>query len=414
MIAAAVGTSIEWYDFFLYNVAAALVFPAAYFPNSDPNVGLLLSFGGNFVGFIARPLGAIIFGHYGDRMGRKIAMIVSLGMMGGATMAMGALPTYATLGVIAPTLLMVLRIVQGIGVGGNWGASVLLAGEWSDPKKKGFATSWAQFGAPAGMLLANGALLIMTLFTTDEQFQAWGWRVPFLLSFVLIIVGLYIRKKIEETPTFRNLQKKGMIAKLPVVEVFKHNWKEMLLTCFLRQGQQVPFYVFTTYVLAYGVNQLGFSRAFILTFVLIQSFGSMCVIPVMGAWSDRIGRPKITAIGCVIMMIWPFIYFAMLDTRNLWMVAVAIILGLPSQDFQYGPQAAYISESFPGSRRASGASLGYQLASITAGGPAPLIAVALYQRYQTSTAIAVYIAICAMISLVCVALLKVQKDEEHA
>jgi MFS family permease len=413
MIAAAVGTSIEWYDFFLYNVAAALVFPAAYFPNTDPYIGLLLSFGGNFVGFVARPLGAIIFGHYGDRMGRKLAMIVSLAMMGGATMAMGALPTYASWGVVAPTLLMVLRIVQGIGVGGNWGASVLLAGEWSDPKKKGFATSWAQFGAPAGMLLANGALLLMTLFTTDEQFQAWGWRIPFLLSFVLIIIGLYIRKKIEETPVFRSLQKKGMIAKLPVVEVFKHNWREMLLTCFLRQGQQVPFYVFTTYVLAYGVTQLGFSRAFILTWVLVQSFVSMCVIPLMGAWSDRIGRPKITAIGCVIMMIWPFIYFAMLDTRNVWMVAVAIILGLPSQDFQYGPQAAYISESFPGSRRASGASLGYQLASITAGGPAPLIAVALYQKYQTSMAIAAYIAICAVISLICVALLKVQKDEEH-
>jgi MFS family permease len=414
MIAAAVGTSIEWYDFFLYNVAAALVFPAAYFPNSDPYVGLLLSFGGNFVGFVARPIGAIIFGHYGDRLGRKLAMIVSLAMMGGATIAMGLLPTYATIGFLAPSLLMLLRVVQGIGVGGNWGASVLLAGEWSDPKKKGFATSWAQFGAPAGMLLANGALLLMTLVTTDEQFMAWGWRIPFLMSFVLIIVGLFIRKKIEETPVFKNLKKKGMIAKLPVVEVFKHNWREMLLTCFLRQGQQVPFYVFTTYVLSYGVTQLGFTRATILTFVLIQSFLSMCVIPLMGAWSDRIGRPKITAIGCVIMMIFPFIYFAMLDTRNLWMVGVAIILGLPSQDFQYGPQAAYISEAFPGSRRASGASLGYQLASITAGGPAPLIAVYLYQKYQTSMAIAAYIAVCAMISLVCVYLLKIQPHEEVA
>ena len=413
MIAAAVGTSIEWYDFFLYNVAAALVFPAAFFPNSDPYVGQLLSFGGNFVGFAARPLGAAIFGHYGDRMGRKLAMIVSLVLMGGSTIAMGFLPTYATLGAIAPTLLMLLRVMQGIGVGGNWGASVLLAGEWSDPKKRGFATSWAQFGAPAGMLLANGALLLMTLFTNDQQFMAWGWRVPFLLSFVLILSGLYIRKKIEETPVFSSLKKRGMIAKLPVVEVFKHNWKEVILTALLRTGQQVPFYIFTTYVLAYAVTTLGFPRATILPFVMIQSFVSMCTIPIMGAWSDKIGRPKITAIGCVIMMIFQFIYFAMLDTKSVPLVALAIILGLPSQDFQYGPQAAYISEAFPGSRRASGASLGYQLASITAGGPAPLIAVALYKTYQTSTAVAAYVSICAVISLVCVWLLKTQHASEH-
>ncbi|MSR36423.1 MAG: MFS transporter [Gemmatimonadetes bacterium] len=413
MIAAAVGTSIEWYDFFLYNVAAALVFPAAFFPNSDPYVGMLLSFGGNLVGFVARPVGAVIFGHYGDRMGRKLAMIVSLGLMGGATIAMGLLPTYATLGFLAPMLLMILRVMQGIGVGGNWGASVLLAGEWSDPKKRGFATSWAQFGAPAGMLLANGALLMMTLFTNNEQFMAWGWRIPFLLSFVLILIGLYIRKKIEETPVFRNLKKKGMIAKLPVLEVFKHNWREVILTALLRTGQQVPFYIFTTYVLAYAVTTLGFPRATILTFVMIQSFISMCTIPLMGAWSDKIGRPKITAIGCVIMMIFPFIYFGMLDTKSLPLVALAIILGLPMQDFQYGPQAAYISEAFPGSRRASGASLGYQLASITAGGPAPLIAVALYRNYQTSMAVATYVAICAVISLICVWLLKTQHAAEH-
>ncbi len=413
MIAAAVGTSIEWYDFFLYNVAAGLVFPAVYFPNSDPSVGLLLSFGGNFVGFVARPLGAAIFGHYGDKLGRKLIMIVSLALMGGSTMVMGVLPGYATLGLAAPAMLMLLRILQGIGVGGNWGASVLLAGEWSDPKKKGFATSWAQFGAPAGMLLANGALLLMSMLTTDEQFQAWGWRIPFLASFLLIVLGLWIRQKIEETPVFKSLQKKGMVAKLPIVEVFKHNWREVLLTCFLRQGQQVPFYIFTTYIVAYGTLQLGFSRSTILTFVSIQSALSMCVIPLMGAWSDRIGRPKITAIGCVIMMIWPFIYFQMVDSGSLALMGLAIILGLASQDFQYGPQAAYISEAFPGSRRASGASLGYQLASITAGGPAPLIAVWLLTTFQTSMAIAAYISVCAMVSLLCVYLLGKAKDHDH-
>jgi MFS family permease len=413
MIAAAVGTSIEWYDFFLYNVAAALVFPAAFFPGSDPYVGMILAFSSNFVGFAARPLGAAIFGHYADRMGRKIAMLTSLFLMGGATIAIGFLPTYAAIGVAAPIILTVMRIFQGIGVGGNWGASVLLAGEWSDPKRRGYSTSWAQFGAPAGMLLANGALLLMTLFTNDEQFRSWGWRVPFILSFVLVFVGHYIRKKIAETPVFEKMKKEGRVEKLPVVEVLKHNWKEVILTALLRTGQQVPFYIFTTYVLAYAVTTLGFPRATILAFVLIQSALSMVTIPLMGHWSDKIGRPKITAIGCLIMMVWPFIYFAMIDTKNLPLLAIAIILGLPSQDFQYGPQAAYISEAFPGQRRGSGASLGYQLASITAGGPAPIIAAALYRAYGTSTAIAAYVAVCALISLVCVALLKTDQGGAH-
>ena len=413
MIAAAVGTSIEWYDFFLYNVAAALVFPAAFFPGSDPYVGMILAFSSNFVGFVARPVGAAIFGHYADRMGRKMAMLTSLFLMGGATIAIGFLPTYATIGVMAPALLTFLRVLQGVGVGGNWGASVLLAGEWADPKRRGYSTSWAQFGAPAGMLLANGALLLMGLFTNDEQFAAWGWRVPFILSFVLVFVGHYIRKRIEETPVFQAMKKTGKIEKLPVVEVLKHNWREVLLTCFLRTGQQVPFYIFTTYVLAYGTTVLGFSRNLILTFILIQAALSMVTIPIMGHWSDKIGRPKITAIGCLIMMVWPYIYFAMLDTKNIPLLAIAIILGLPSQDFQYGPQAAYISEAFPGQRRGSGASLGYQFASITAGGPAPIIAVMLYKNYQSSTAIATYIAICAVISLVCVYLLKTEHASAH-
>jgi MFS family permease len=413
MIASAVGTSIEWYDFFLYGVAAALVFPAKFFPQSDPFVGTLLSFSTFFVGFAARPVGAAIFGHYGDRMGRKVAMVTSLGLMGGATVGIGLIPTYETIGIMGAVLLTLGRVMQGIGVGGNWGASVLLAGEWSDPKRRGFSTSWAQFGAPAGMLLANGALLAMTLFTSDEQFLVWGWRIPFILSFVLIFVGLYIRMKILETPVFSKMKKEGKIAQLPLAEVFKHNWREVILTALLRTGQQVPFYIFTTYVLTYGVAQLGFARSTILTFVLIQSALSMVTVVYMGHLSDKIGRRKLTAIGCVLMMVWPFIYFAMLDTKNLPLLALAIILGLPSQDLQYGPQAAFISEAFPGQRRASGASLGYQLASITAGGPAPIIAVALYRTYQTSMAVATYVAVCALISLVCVYLLKIDEGGAH-
>ena len=406
MVASAVGTSIEWYDFFLYGVAAALVFPQKYFPQSDPFVGTLLSFSTYFVGFAARPLGAAIFGHFGDRLGRKASLIATLAMMGVSTMAIGLIPDYATIGIWGAVLLTLGRVIQGIGVGGEWGGSVLLAGEWTNPKQRGFATSWAQFGAPAGMVLANGAVALMTMWTTNDQFLQWGWRVPFLLSFILIFIGLYIRLGIFETPVFSKLKEVGRVAKAPVFEVLRWNWREVILTALLRTSQQTSFYIFTTYVLVYATQQLGLPRATVLGFVMIQSLLSMSVIPFFGHLSDRFGRRPIISIGCVAMMIWPFIYFSLLDTKSIGWVFVAILFALPIQDLQYGPQAAFISESFPGSRRYSGASLGYQLASITAGGPAPLVAVWLYQRYRTSTAIAVYLALTGVISLICVFLLK--------
>jgi metabolite-proton symporter len=406
MVASAVGTSIEWYDFFLYGVAAALVFPQKYFPQSDPFVGTLLSFSTYFVGFAARPIGAAIFGHFGDRLGRKTSLIATLAMMGISTMAIGFIPDYATIGIWGAVLLTIGRVIQGIGVGGEWGGSVLLAGEWTDPKRRGFSTSWAQFGAPAGMVLANGALALMTVWTTNEQFLAWGWRVPFLVSFVLIFIGLYIRLGIFETPVFARLKDTGRVQKAPVIEVLRRDWRVVILTALLRTSQQTSFYIFTTYVLIYATQQLGLSRGTVLNFVMIQSLFSMAVIPIFGHLSDRFGRRAIISTGCVAMMIWPFIYFALLDTKSLLWVFVAILFALPIQDLQYGPQAAFISESFPGSRRYSGASLGYQLASITAGGPAPLVAVWLYQTYRTSTAIAVYMALTGVISLICVFLLK--------
>jgi metabolite-proton symporter len=406
MVASAVGTSIEWYDFFLYGVAAALVFPQKYFPQSDPFVGTLLSFSTYFVGFIARPVGAVIFGHFGDRIGRKASLIATLLLMGAATMGIGFIPDYATIGIWGAVLLTLARVIQGIGVGGEWGGSVLLAGEWTDPKRRGFSTSWAQFGAPAGMLLANGALALMTVFTTNQQFLTWGWRVPFLLSFILIFIGLYIRVGILETPVFSKLKAEKRIERMPVAEVLRRNWREVILTALLRTGQQTPFYIFTTYVLLYATQQLGLSRATVLNFVMIQSLLSMCAIPFFGHLSDKYGRRTITAIGCIAMMIWPFLYFHLLDTKSIGLVFLAILFGLPIQDLQYGPQAAFIAESFPGSRRYSGASLGYQLASITAGGPAPLIAVWLLEKYKTSMAVAAYISVTALVSLISVMLLK--------
>ncbi len=404
--ASATGTTIEWYDFFLYGVAAALVFPQKFFPGSDPYVGTLLAFSTYFVGFVARPFGAVFFGHFGDRVGRKAALIATLVLMGVATMGIGLVPDYDRIGIWGAVLLTFFRVLQGIGVGGEWGGAVLMAGEWTDPKRRGFSTSFAQFGAPAGMVLANGALALMSVATSEEAFLDWGWRVPFLLSVVLVFVGMYIRLGVLETPVFARLRAQGRVEPMPVAKVLRHHWREVVLTALLRSGQQTPFYIFTTYVLTYGTQELGLDRALLLNLVMIQALVSTATIPLFGHLSDVIGRRRITAIGCVVMMMFPFAYFGMLDTRVMWLVFLAIVLGLPLHDLQYGPQAAFIAERFPGTLRYSGASLGYQLASITAGGPAPIVALYLYHTYQTSMAVAVYVAAMALISLICVWLLR--------
>jgi len=410
VISSAAGTTIEWYDFFLYGVAAALVFPQKFFPGEDPFIATLLAFSTYFVGFVARPVGAALFGHYGDRIGRKATLIATLVMMGGATVGIGLVPDYSRIGIWGAVLLTIFRVLQGIGVGGEWGGAVLMAGEWTDPKRRGFTTSFAQFGAPAGMVLANGALAIVSFTTTEETFLSWGWRVPFLVSVILVFVGLYIRVGVLETPVFVKLQSQGKVERTPVVQVLRHHWREVVLTALLRSGQQTPFYIFTTYVLTYATQQLGFNRSLILGFVMVQALVSMVAIPYCGHLSDVFGRRRITAIGCVVMLVFPFLYFGMLDSRSIWLVFLAIVLGLPSQDLQYGPQAAFIAERFPGTLRYSGASLGYQLASITAGGPAPIVALYLYQRFHTSMAVATYVALTALVSLVCVWLLRDRED----
>jgi metabolite-proton symporter len=404
--ASAIGTTIEWYDFFLYGVAAATVFPQKFFPQSDPFIGTLLSFSTFFVGFVARPLGAALFGHFGDRVGRKALLIITMMMMGIATVGIGLIPSYETIGVWGAVLLTIGRVFQGLSVGGEWSGSVLMAGEWASPKRRGFTTSFAQFGAPAGMVLANGALAIMTATTSEAEFLEWGWRIPFLASIVLVFVGMYIRVGVLETPVFAKLKARGGVVKAPLVDVVRKNWREILLTMFLRTGQQVQFYIFTTYIITYATQQLGIARGTILNFVMLQALLSLPVTLTMGHLSDRFGRRRIIGIGCAIMLVYPFIYFRLLDTGVIGLVFLAVLIALPLHDMQYGPQAAFISESFPGSLRYSGSSLGYQLASITAGGPAPIIAVLLYRQFGTSTAIAVYMAICSLISLACVIALR--------
>jgi len=400
VIAATVGTAIEWYDFFLYGTAAGLVFGKLYFPHESALAGTLAAFGTYFIGFVGRPIGAAIFGHYGDRIGRKATLIATLLCMGLATFAIAFVPTYDSIGIWGAVLLTVLRAIQGIGVGGEWGGSVLLAMEWSRTRgQRGLVASWPQFGVPCGLLLSTLAVMVFSKWSGDD-FVTWGWRIPFALSIILVGIGLWIRLGILETPVFQNLVDTNKIEKTPIIEVIKKQPKQILLSALLRMSEQAPFYVFTAFVFAYTVGTLKMDRNFILTAVLVAACVSFFTIPLAGHISDRIGRKNMYLIGVVTMGLFGFLYFGMVDTAIPSAVFIAIVLSLIPHDMQYGPQAALIAESFTPNLRYSGSSLGYQLASVIAGGPAPIIATALFAAYGSGYAIAIYIAGCAVISLV--------------
>jgi metabolite-proton symporter len=403
VIASTIGTAIEWYDFFLYGTAAGLIFGKLYFPNEAPLTATLAAFATYFIGFIGRPIGAAIFGHYGDRIGRKATLIATLLLMGISTFLIAFVPTYASIGIWGAVILTVLRTLQGIGVGGEWGGSVLLAMEWSRTHgQRGLVASWPQFGVPCGLFLSNLAVLAFSQLTGD-QFNTWGWRLPFALSIVLVGVGLWIRLGILETPVFQQLLDDRKIEKTPVIEVFKKHPKEIILSALVRMSEQAPFYIFTAFVFAYAVGTLHMSRDLILSAVLVASCVSFVTIPLSGHISDRIGRRKMYSIGAAATGVFGFLYFGMVDTAIPLAVFIAIVLSLIPHDMQYGPQAALIAEAFTPRLRYSGASLGYQLASVIAGGPAPLIATALFAAYHSGYAISIYIAACAVISLVATA-----------
>jgi metabolite-proton symporter len=405
VIASTVGTAIEWYDFFLYSTVTGLVFAKLFFPHSDPWVGTLEAFAIYAVGFVARPVGAAIFGHYGDRIGRKSTLIATLLLMGLATAAVAIVPTYQSIGIWGAVLLTVLRFIQGVGVGGEWGGSVLMSMEWArNDKSRGLIASWPQFGVPCGLFLANLAVLAFSQMS-GESFLAWGWRVPFALSLVLVAVGLYIRLGIMETPIFAKLLAEQKIDRTPMLTVIKEHPKEILLSAFARMAEQAPFYIFTAFIFSYGTGTLHVSRDFLLTAVLAASVLSFVSIPVFGHLSDQIGRKNMYMIGAAVTGVFGFIYFALLGTGSHPIIFFAIILSLIPHDMMYGPQAALIAESFTGRLRYSGASLGYQLASIIAGGPAPLIAAWLFGTFHTSTAIAAYVAACAVITLIATVLM---------
>ncbi|MFI6107000.1 MFS transporter [Streptomyces sp. NPDC051310] len=408
--ASLIGTTIEWYDFFLYGSAAALVFNKLFFPGSDPLVGTLLSFLTYAVGFAARPLGALVFGHYGDRLGRKKLLVLSLLLMGGATFAIGLLPTHATIGSAAPVLLTVLRLVQGFALGGEWGGAVLLVSEHGDARRRGFWASWPQTGAPAGQLLATGVLSALTALLSDAAFTSWGWRIPFLLSGVLVIVGLWIRLSVDESPVFKaalaraeaRTAETGQLEKMPLVAVLRYHWRDVLVAMGARMAENISYYVITAFILVYATTSAGLSKQTALNAVLIASAVHFAVIPAWGALSDRIGRRPVYLIGAIGVGAWMFPFFALIDSKSFGSLLLAVTVGLVLHGAMYAPQAAFFSEMFATRMRYSGASIGAQFSSVAAGAPAPLIATALLADYDSSTPIALYVIAAALLTVVAI------------
>lgn len=404
--ASLIGTTIEWYDFFLYGAAAALVFNHVFFPESDPLVGTMLAFTTYAVGFVARPLGGLVFGHFGDRIGRKQLLVLSLLLMGGATFAIGLLPTYAAVGAAAPLLLTLLRVIQGFALGGEWGGAVLLVAEHGEARNRGFWTSWPQAGVPCGNLLATAVLAVLAVVMTDQAFLDWGWRVPFLLSGVLVFIGLWIRLAVSESHVFKEASRKAAsdrgAERAPILDVLRHHWRETLVAMGVRMAENVSYYVVTAFILVYATQQAGLANDAVLNAVLIASAVHLVTIPMWGALSDVVGRRPVIAVGALGVSAWSFAFFPLIDVGTFWSVTLAATVGLLLHGAMYGPQAAFFSELFSTRVRYSGASIGYQLASILAGGLAPLIATALLATFGTSVPISAYVAGVGVVTLVAV------------
>ena len=414
VIASTVGTTIEWYDFLLYGQMAAIVFAKLYFPASDPLTGTLQAFAVFAVGFAARPIGAAIFGHYGDRIGRKAALIATLLLTGLSTFLVGCVPTYEEIGVWGAVVMVLLRFIQGIGVGGEWGGSVLLSMEWARTSKNhGLIASCSQFGGPAGFFLANLAILAFSQMSGD-QFLTWGWRIPFLLSIVMVAIGLWIRLGILETPIFQQVVAEERVARAPVVEVFKRQPKEVFLTAFARMGQMAPVFVYIAFIFPYGIQVVHVSRDFLLVVLLIASFMSFFTIPLSGYLSDRLGRKRVYIFGAVATGLFAFAYYAMFNTGIPALIILASLIAFFFHDLMWGPLAALTAECFTPRLRYSGASIGFQLAALFAGGPAPMIATAILAATGSGYAIALYILGCAVVSVAATAALPNAADRDFA
>jgi metabolite-proton symporter len=422
-LAACAGSSIEWYDFFIYGTAAALVFPQLFFPESSALAGTLLSFSTFAVGFFARPVGGIVFGHFGDKVGRKKALVTALIMMGVATTLIGLMPTFATIGVLAPIILVLLRFVQGLAVGGQWGGAVLLATESAPSNRRGFYGSFAQIGVPVGVILANLIFLLVSSALSPGAFEAWGWRVPFLLSIVLIGIGMYIQLRLEDTPAFRHLEEyrrahqteeereQARVAaearRSPIIEAFRDYWKQILLAAGAFVAINANFYIFITFIIAYGTNPdiLGLSQTTMLAAVLIASLFQIPALLFFAGFTDRVGRRGVYMLGAVLLGVWSFVFWPLVNTGTFVLITAGLVVGQLFLSMMYGPQAAFYAEIFSTRVRYSGASLGYQIGSIFGGALAPIIATALFAEFGSWFAIAVYMAALCAVTCLCVFLL---------
>lgn len=398
VVASFVGTTIEWYDFFLYGTAAALLFNRLFFPELEPLTGTMAALATFTVGFLARPVGGVLFGHWGDRHGRKATLVASLMLMGIATFLIGTLPTYKQIGVAAPALLVLLRFVQGIGVGGEWGGAVLMTVEHGHSRLRGFYASWVQVGVPMGMVLANGAFALFALLP-QEQFERWGWRVPFLAGALLMAVGLYIRLNVLESPVFKRATAARPPERVPMLAVLRTQWREVLLAIGARFAENTSFYIYAIFTLAYGTEQLQLSRGRLLACLLVASASQFITMPLFGRLSDELGRRPVYLFGAVATGVLAFPFFALLNTAHYGGVLVALLLAMGiAHAAMYGPQAAFFSELFRTRVRYSGASLGYQLASVVAGGVSPLAATALLKTFDATWPVATYLIVCATIT----------------
>ncbi|MCR1162024.1 MHS family MFS transporter [Paenarthrobacter sp. UW852] len=412
-VASLTGTSLEYYDFAIYSVASALVFPKIFFPGNDEFVALLLSFSAFAVGYLARPIGGVIFGRLGDKIGRKYVLVFTLVLIGVATVLIGALPDYSVIGVAAPTILVLLRLAQGIGVGGEWGGAVLLSSEFGDPNKRGFWSSAAQIGPPAGNLMANGVLAVLAATLSDQAFLSWGWRVAFLASALLVVFGLIIRLKLEETPVFKAIQAQGDRPKAPIKEVFTTEPKALVAAALSRVCPDILYALFTVFVAVYATKQLGMTTGNVLSAILIGSAFQLFLIPLAGALTDRFNRRWVYGIAAAATAAYIPLFFLMIQGKSVAMLTIGTVIGLALHAFMYGPQAAFITEQFPARLRYAGSSLAYTLAGVIGGAVAPIIFTALYGAAGGGWyLIAVYILVAAVVTIVGMLLGRDPKPEE--
>lgn len=413
LIASLVGSSIEWFDYFLYGTVSALVFNQIFFVNEDPTIGLLLSYASFALAFFIRPFGGVIFSHIGDRIGRKKTLVLTLSLMGVATFGMGLLPTYQAVGIWAPILLITLRLVQGLGIGGEWGGALLLAVEYAPAEKRGLFGAIPQMGVTIGMLLGTVALSIMTMLP-ENAFMTWGWRIPFIFSALLVFFGLWIRKGIDETPSFKKVKESGEVPKLPIVETLKNYWREVLIAVGAKVVETAPFYIFSTFVVSYATANLGFSRTATLTAVMIATIITTILIPIMGNLSDKIGRKKLFIGGTIGMALFAFPYFWLLQQKSVLLLIVATVIGL---GVIWAPITAVLgtmfSEIFDAKIRYTGITLGYQIGAALAGGTAPLVATALLDRFNNSyVPVAIYIIFASVLSLAAIWAVKDRSNQK--